>query len=282
MSYTARESSAQDGRPVFLYKFVQGAQQWCYTNAPFVIAFAGDTYSPSAVGHSEVKQSNELAKDSISLVFPLDDAFASQFLGYAPDLVTSVTLLRGHVGDGEFIVYWKGRVASSKASGAQIRLECESIFTSLRRPGLRARYQRTCRHALYGRGCQLDPEVFVVEGRVTSMTSISLVVPEAGGYADGYFTGGMVRAADDSLRLISNHVGTVITLSRPSEALAASFGLSGYGYGYGLFYGQLTVKLYPGCDRVKSTCVVKFDNLANYGGFPYIPTKNPFGGSSIV
>lgn len=282
MSYTARELSAQDGRPVFLYKFVQGSLQWCYTNAPFKVNFAGDTYSPSAVGHSEVKQSNELAKDSISLTFPLDDAFASQFLGYAPDQVTSVTLLRGHVADNEFIVYWKGRVASSKAFSAQIRLECESIFTSLRRPGLRARYQRTCRHALYGRGCQLDPEAFVIAGRVTSLTSTSLVVPEAASYADGYFTGGMVRASDDSLRLIASHAGANLVLSRPSDALISSLELSGYGYGYGFFYGQLTVKLYPGCDRSKTTCLSKFDNLANYGGFPYIPTKNPFGGSSIV
>lgn len=282
MSYSAREQSAQDGRPVYLYKFVQGVQQWLYTNAPVTIVFAGESYAPSSVGHSEVKQSNELAKDSISLTFPLDDPFASQFLGYAPDLVTSVTLLRGHIGDGEFVTYWKGRVASSKATGAQVRLECESIFTSLRRPGLRARYQRTCRHALYGRGCTLDPEVFAVTGRVSSMTSTTLTVPEAGTYPDGHFTGGMVRAPDNSLRLVSNHVGQILTLSRPSASLSASFALSGYGYGYGLFYGQLTVLLYPGCDRLKSTCKDKFNNLDNYGGFPYIPLKNPFGGSSIV
>jgi len=42
------------------------------------------------------------------------------------------------------------------------------------------------------------------------------------------------------------------------------------------------VKIYPGCDRVRATCESKFDNLDNFGGFPWIPTKNPFGGSSIV
>lgn len=282
MTYSSRESSVQDGRPLFLYKFVQGTQQWSYTSASVPVEFAGEVYQPVPISHSEVKQSNELSKDGISLSFPIDNSFASQFLGYAPDLVTSVTLLRGHAGDGEFIVYWKGRVASSKASGLQIKLECESIFTSLRRPGLRARYQRTCRHALYGRGCSLDPESFVVEAGVLSMTSISLQVPAAASYPDGYFTGGMARASDGSLRLVANHAGSLIVLSRPASALASDFALSGYGYGYGLFYGQLTVKLYPGCDRSKSTCQGKFGNIANYGGFPYIPTKNPFGGSSIV
>jgi len=31
-----------------------------------------------------------------------------------------------------------------------------------------------------------------------------------------------------------------------------------------------------GCDHSVSTCAARFDNLANYGGFPFIPTKNPF------
>jgi hypothetical protein len=31
-----------------------------------------------------------------------------------------------------------------------------------------------------------------------------------------------------------------------------------------------------GCDHSVSTCAARFGNLANYGGFPFIPTKNPF------
>ncbi|MEW6169845.1 MAG: phage BR0599 family protein [Pseudomonadota bacterium] len=42
-----------------------------------------------------------------------------------------------------------------------------------------------------------------------------------------------------------------------------------------------TVVLYPGCDHTLSTCESKFGNSANFGGFPFIPTKNPFGGSPI-
>ena len=42
-----------------------------------------------------------------------------------------------------------------------------------------------------------------------------------------------------------------------------------------------TIYLYPGCDRTLATCTAKFGNSANFGGFPFIPTKNPFGGSPI-
>jgi hypothetical protein len=37
-----------------------------------------------------------------------------------------------------------------------------------------------------------------------------------------------------------------------------------------------------GCDRTFATCQSKFGNSLNFGGFPWIPVKNPFAGDSIV
>lgn len=286
MTYPAIESSRQSGRPVFLYRMVQGSLVWLFTTAARVIEFGGEDYKPSSVSSTELKQSSEMAKDGIRLTFPRTDEFASQFLGYSPDLVTTVTVFRLHTSDpdSEAIVYWKGRVASSKAAGARIELECESIFTSLRRPGLRARYQRSCRHALYGRGCRLDPEAFAVPGTLTAISAnaVTVTVPEAATYEDGWFFGGMLRASDGALRLIVGHSGSTITLSRPLARLAQDLALAGYGNDYGNQYGSPVCKLYPGCDHSTATCLGKFDNLDNHGGFPFIPLKNPFGGSSIV
>jgi hypothetical protein len=39
---------------------------------------------------------------------------------------------------------------------------------------------------------------------------------------------------------------------------------------------------FAGCDRSFSTCQSKFGNSLNFGGFPWIPPKNPFAGDSIV
>ncbi|WVX90535.1 tail assembly protein [Vibrio phage VpP2 MP] len=38
----------------------------------------------------------------------------------------------------------------------------------------------------------------------------------------------------------------------------------------------MEVSLVAGCDRTKATCQSKFNNLANYGGYLAVPTKNPF------
>ena len=46
---------------------------------------------------------------------------------------------------------------ASRLSGAEATLKCEPIASSLKRPGLRARYQLLCRHVLYSSGCGALP-----------------------------------------------------------------------------------------------------------------------------
>lgn len=42
-----------------------------------------------------------------------------------------------------------------------------------------------------------------------------------------------------------------------------------------------TVKVYAGCDKLNTTCSTKFNNILNFGGFPFIPQDNPFTGTII-
>lgn len=282
MSYLSRDTSRQSGAPVVLFLFTQGLLEWRYTSAAQPIEALGYTWEPVSVAMGGVTQSNDMTKDTLSVKLPRDDSLATSFLGYVPDQTTSVTIYRGHLDDPEFLVYWKGRVASYKVTGDNVSLECEPIFTSLRRPGLRARYQKSCRFALYGRGCRLNSEGWATPGRCTGINGAVVTVPEAASLPAGWLIGGMLRSPDGILRYIVNHVGDQVTLMRPVKSLVEAFANSGYGYNYGSYYGGVEVKLYPGCDRSRTTCEGKFNNLDNYGGFPWIPTTNPFGGSSIA
>lgn len=270
MSYNDLETSVQGGRPVLLLHLVQGTSEWRYTTANRVVTALGFNWTPTAVQLGAITQSGEMAKDTLSLKFPRGHEFASTFLSYTPDLLTSVTLYRGHLDDpdGQFVTYWKGRVSSFKASGESLNVECEPIFTSLRRPGLRARYQRTCRHALYGRGCRLNAEDWGSVSTLTAVDGANLTVPAAASLPAGYLVGGMIRTPDGVLRYLVGHNGDIVTLLRAVKQLPDQVGSA--------------VTLYHGCDHTRSTCQGTFNNLDNYGGFSWIPTKNPFSGSSIV
>jgi uncharacterized phage protein (TIGR02218 family) len=277
MSYASIETSPAGGRPYFLYQFSRGASVWRFTSraADWVSQNgAGDeiTWAASTLSHGDVVQSAEIERGRLPLTFPLSDAFARRFLGTPGPTITTLTIFRGHeqVPD-EVVVHWKGRVIGAEVEGQRISLTCESIFSTLRRTGVRARYQRICRHALYGLGCGLDIAAHLTAATVTTIAGRVLTVPEAAGQPDGWYRAGVLRFEDNHGFIVDN-VGETLRLSAAMPDLAAAMETA----------VTVPVEVAPGCDLRMSTCQSKFENLASFGGFPAIPGRNPFGGSSIV
>ena len=257
---------------------------WNYTNAPYPIVFNNETYQPAAISHSEVESKQDVARADIDITLDLQNEAASRWLKDSVETIVGLTIWeRDDVEDGEDThVIWKGRLAGTKPRGAEIVLSFDSVFTSLQRPGLGARYQRMCRHFLYGRRCKVAKADFAVQGVPTSVDGMTLTIPEAAGFPDGYFAMGIIELPDGTSRLITGHSGATVVMMRGSVSLSRLFTDQGYGMSYGMIYGGLTVMLYPGCPRDRQTCNDRFNNLENYGGFDWIPSRNPFNGSSIV
>lgn len=264
MTYTTTDQSVQDGEPELRFLFVQGVTEYRYTNRPYIVGDSSGSWLPSSIENTEINQSNELAKDPVKITLPRDNTLAATFLGGAPDDITTLTIFRLHEGTTP-VAYWKGRVAGSSISGDAVTLNCENIFTSMRRSGLRARYQRNCRHALYSEQCgvQLYDYANVIIATAASGYTVT-IEGDSNTQVDGYYNGGIL---DDGFgkRYITRHVGNTLTLMQPSRYLIDNMDSSG-----------ISVTLYPGCAHNTTDCADKFNNLVNYGGFPYIPTKNPF------
>jgi uncharacterized phage protein (TIGR02218 family) len=284
MTFEVFESSARQGRPVELFEFTQGSQVWRYTAYDQDYSWDGETWTAETIRRGRIRQSGKADQAGVDLKFPRTNSLAAAFLTGLMEQITSLTVWRGHVGDPdeEFVVSWKGRVVGAEGDGPEINLSCESIFTSLRRQGLRRRWQRNCPHALYGRGCNLDKAAFA-EGPFipTAVNGLSVTVPDAALQPNGWYTGGMLEA-ENSYRFILAHEGDQVVLSRPFIALADAIAGAGWGKSWGKWWGGPGVVLYPGCDRTEATCNSKYANGLNFGGWRYIPQKNPMGGSSIV
>lgn len=262
---------------VDLYRFTeQGSTDvWTVTSADFELDYnAGsgvETYTPISIDRSEIEQKKDLARANLDIVLPLDNEMGLRWMKDNGELLVGLTIFT-RLKNGTFQVRWKGRLSGVLPGMTNITLKFESIFTSLRRPGLRARYQRSCRHPLYGRGCYLNAETFATVSACTASSGATVTCTAAAGKPDGYFVGGMLRTPDGVLSYIIGHTGATITLQRMSFNLASEIA-NGFPF---------MVKLYPGCDHTRATCISKFNNLLNYGGFDWIPQKNPTGGSSIV
>jgi uncharacterized phage protein (TIGR02218 family) len=251
------------------YKIVEGSTEWYLTSSDTAITYNGDIYIPTAIGRTEVENKNELAKANVDLSLNIDHELSQRHLGSIIDNDVSLTIFSSE--NGDVYVIWKGRLAAVKPEGAKMKLVFESLYTSLRRPGLLDRFQRNCRHTLYGRGCNLDKNDFEESSTATAVAGAVVTCPAAASFADGTFIGGMLKSPDGTFRFIVNHVGNQITLVRPIDSLSEAVSV-----------GIQNVKLYPGCDRTRQMCNSRFNNLANNGSFAFIPTRNPFNGSSFV
>lgn len=288
MTYTTIETSPAEGRPYFLYQFVESDQVWRFTSRASAWTSAGSggteiTWEPAAVAHGDVVQTSEIERGRLELTWPLSHPFARRFLAPLGNAPVTLTIFRGHEQVlGETVAHWKGRVVGAEVEGQRILLQAESIFSTLRRAGVRAKYQRLCRHALYGRGCGLDIALHWLTGTVTAIsgTGLSVTIPEAAAEPDGWYRGGVLRFGMQ-LGFITGHAGAVLTLSRPMPELATAFSTPEIDPDTGEPLPVL-LDIAPGCDLRAATCAAKFGNLLNFGGFPEIPGRNPLGGGSIV
>jgi len=286
MTYATIEASAAGGRPYYLYQFVEGDQVWRFTSRASDWTSAASEggalrWEAAAISHGDVVQTSEIERGRLELTWPLSHPFARRFLAPLGNRPVTLTMFRGHEQVlGETVAHWKGRIVGAEVEGVRILLNCESVFSTLRRAGVRAKYQRLCRHALYGRGCGLDIGFHWQTGTVTTASGNALTIPEAAGQPDGWFRGGVLRFGAQ-LGFITGQVGPTLTLSRPMPELAAALAAPEIDPETGDPF-PLVADIAPGCDLRAATCAAKFGNLPNFGGFPEIPGRNPFGGSSIV
>jgi len=269
MSSPLAESSIQDGNPVYKFAFSADGTDYRYTNSAYEMTDSNGTYTPAAISFSQIITTSEIAKNGIQIELPRDNALAQIFLGRVPEGATSLTIYRSHEPTIPGDLYWKGRVSSVQADSDSVTLNCEDIFTSMQRPGLRARYQKTCRHALYSTDCGVTQASFANATTITAVSgdtiTVTAVTPSPEIPSD-YFVGGIVELSDGTKRNIVAQAGWVLTLLYPFNDLTVGSPLP-------------PCTLYPGCDHTTTDCNGRFSNLLNFGGYPYIPSKSPFQGN---
>lgn len=267
MSFETVDTSIQDGQPVYLYEFTSGTSVARFASCAEDVGSAPIIYSASAVNVGSRRIGENIFKDSIKIKFPRSDLFAKQYIWNSPDVMTTVTIKRWHrtLTVAEAVVEWKGRIVSATTGENIITIECESIYTSLKRIGLAMQFEINCVHPLYSAGCGASKVAALTEISVVAVSNTLIEVGDLSSFSAGWFSGGLLEYAGDA-RFILEHSGNILRLASPMTSLTTG----------------VDVSLYPGCDKTTTMCVAKFNNIDNYLGFPWMPNRNPFDGTPIA
>jgi uncharacterized phage protein (TIGR02218 family) len=170
-----------------------------------------------------------------------------------------LTLIRSHA---DYAVHlFAGLITDAKADRTVIELTASTATVLLNIDMPRNVYTAGCLHSLFDQGCGLS--------KSTHKTSTSVA------------SGSTQRLINTALTDDDNHyeLGTLSFTSGLNAGLTRTI------KAHTLAQGQLTLSmplpnvpalgdsfdLYPGCNKLFTTCVQKFNNSAQYRGFPYMP-----------
>lgn len=271
MSYDGIDASVELGKPIELYRFTNLEEAFNYTSATDAYTYDNIEY----VHRNLTRNERDLRSDeptNLVLRLPADDLFAIRYVAAAPASRDKLVIRSLHLTDiptPEAKIIWTGEVTSVSFEGVEAIVACEPSGAVMRRPIPRRSYSAVCGHVLYDRGCKIsesDPAFkFDVEVLAISDASITLVGTGVGAQGADFFVAGFLERGSFERRMVlsqSNDGENQVTLG-----LLLPFAK--------LQTGQI-LTLRAGCDHSAATCHAKFNNIANFGGFPWVPTENPF------
>ena len=265
MSFLTIARSIQTSAPIELYKFTRGNTVYRIASCAQNIIHEGHTYYAGRyVQRGPIEQSEDIFKNVVNFDFARSDSFASYYIQKASVAITYIEIVKMEASDSSYIPFWKGRVAGVKTNGNKITMEAESSFTAQKRPGLRKVYELACNNTLYDQDCKALASAHQLFVDITDVTGNVITVTGLGAVADHYFTGGMVTDLELNRYYISTQIGSALTTFFPPDLEV-----------------DQAISIFPGCDHSYATCNSKFSNALNFGGFPWMPGKNPFNGSLL-
>jgi Phage conserved hypothetical protein BR0599/Uncharacterized conserved protein (DUF2163) len=172
------------------------------------------------------------------------------------------------------IGWFRGVVADLDVQRFGVKLKISSDLLVLNQVQMpRNLYQGSCVHTVYDAGCAILASSFTHTSTVSAITSSSQFTTGLTGFADGYFSLGVLKftsGANNGFSLtVKNYFnsGGNIQLAIPMPATITP--------------GD-AFSVYPGCDLLLNTCVNKFANGPHFKATPFVPVPETLydGGTS--
>lgn len=264
MTFVAQETSQEDGQPIELYEFRLGTEEFNLSTAATEETFASVTYDPVTISRTNLIAGPEERTEVISIEIDAAHPLPRKYINIVPGTAATLTIKRVHRSDGQTVVIFKGVVRSVGFSnnGTRALIAVLPLTRGLSKSVPRLLYSSICNHVLYDSRCGVQRLDFRFIGTVTVIDGNDYTIPGVAASVANPATSGFIKIGNTDFRLIRSQSGDVLTLLLPFNTTDVDVGTE--------------VEVFAGCDHTIATCKTQFDIVVNYGGFAFVPTRNPF------
>lgn len=275
MTLNAYHKTVYNSQPVMLYEITMGDTTWRHTGAEVDLVVGAQTYTNyPGIGHSEVSNSGEAARNEVTIHLDSLHPLAQYLLAYVPtqEVFVTVSLLERADPDAQLVHEWSGVYLRHKFRAPEFSLICEPVDYEVNREAMQPSFAPDCQWTQYDSNCGLSSATFQEAGTVQSFTGLDVTTTaDLTSIAADHFQGGFVEIAGaygKERGLILAQSGGTVSLDRQLPSLVAG----------------MAITCVPSCrgsfDRCKNPAL--FNNKIKFMGAPHATGVNPYDGRSGV
>lgn len=261
MTFEAYETSVEDGSTIEIYTLALGSTIYrMHDSSEPIINVAGDDYERVQVSRGPIATGQEY----LEIGLPGSHAFTLKFAAIAPGQTASLTIQSLQRADPSDVrVIYKGVVRSVAFThnAAKSALSLIPINDAFKKEIPERTFQAACNNVLFDSDCKVVDGSYSFIGPVSAIVgNVVTVTGLSAAKGSVWSTGGFIAFGALDYRLVLEQSGDDLILVLP-------------------FYESVlseNVTVYAGCDHSIATCLSKFNNEINFGGCPFVPTKNIF------
>ena len=246
-----------------LYKITAYNDVFYYTSYFKDVEYNEIVYTAKPIKRSKTEKNDQFKKNQFSITVPLVPGVLV-YLANSTLIKLSVEIYLYMPEAGFILKVFDGEATKFTFNEKQL---CEiALEESFNLKGLEFppdTFHSFCNHSFCDSDCGLNVETYTKNGIVSNLSSdkqtiySSIIATESG----VYWEYGRVRSGNET-RLIQkdNAIPNAVTVLIPFTNLEIGD----------------SFEIIPGCSKTPSECTVKYGNFQNgFGGFPYVPSKNP-------
>lgn len=295
------ENMIETGDTALTYEFRGDGQVWRFTSSDVPLTRPdGAEYECVPITMGNVVADAAMGGGEIDVTMARSVTLADRFFPVADPVVFTVRIAQashseGVIQDDPLVFHGVVIAGAITEDGTRLRLKCATQMSRLERNGLRRRYQHHCPFVLYGSQCRASVEISKFPATISvsgDLATIWFYGPDADqpriwrgrdlGKPENreFMHGATVRFGGsefdtlNALPMTGSPNRFVLRVS-PRHAAALLAAVSA------VPPEERTCEIIPNCDRTLNSCSQVHSNAPNFGGFPFIPFKNPIHTSLI-